>query len=227
MKFRRHAHNLIRRDVPKAILTTTSPPERDHRRFSLSRLRATCHEGPTGVAVAAATLGCAAPGCWPRGSAARDRHGRPPAPVPTPAATLASARAAASVSLPSSSPTSGDAVSVVPLHHSEVSGASPAAPSHLPIRNFVAQACAERPRKRPPRLRKAETPLGYNTPTRNLAPPPGSVTPARRTMCRDAQRLVATRARRPRTQADLALRKVEKQPFHVPRNDPEGRFLLP
>ena len=140
MKFRRHAHNLIRRDVPKAILTTTSPPERDHRRFSLSRLRATCHEGPTGVAVAAATLGCAAPGCWPRGSAARDRHGRPPAPVPTPAATLASARAAASVSLPSSSPTSGDAVSVVPLHHSEVSGASPAAPSHLSTHSRLCRA---------------------------------------------------------------------------------------
>ena len=59
MKFRRRAHNLVRRDVFKAFSTTMSPPERDHRRFSLSWSKSPRREGPTGVAVAAATLGCA------------------------------------------------------------------------------------------------------------------------------------------------------------------------
>ena len=75
-----------------------------------------------------------------------DRRPRPRLPRRLPPPRLT--RAAASVSPPSPSPTSGNAASVVLNYRSEVSGASTAAPPRLPIRDFVAQVCAERPRKR-------------------------------------------------------------------------------
>ena len=148
------------------------------------------------------------------------------------------ARAATSASPSSPSPTSGDAASVVLPYHLEVNGASPAAPSRLPIRTSSRRRARKR-RDRPflpataatssigcrdppavvcnprqPRLRKAATPLGCITLARDLPPPPpGRVTPASRTICPDVRRLVATHARRLRCRRLL---KTDCAPYTAP-----------